>query len=352
MIGENMKNTLDEIQLGVTFGFRAKAGYFESEEAQKEADAIIEAGIEWVTLVPTVYHETWASTLQFIDFELTPGDFEIADMIDYFHSHGVKVQLRPMLEGLDGSGRMEVSIMYDFSDRMPGARKWAGNEWFASMKARSIHYAKLAERTGCELFCIDSELDHVIDYNDFWHDIIHSLRKVYSGPITSCHTIHVGCVNYEKLLEDKSHWFYDLDVLSISAYMSAASKGEASTDEMKETLCDFHNRMENIAKLYGKPLLLGEIGCRSCFGSAAAPWDWRVAEKSHYDGAEQANYLRAIIELFMNDPWWRGLCWWKWDEQVNRPQFNTDKTGNMSFSVKGKPALGLFKEYTQKLRSF
>lgn len=346
-----MVDALKDKQLSVTFGFRAPAGYFGSDEAKAEADLIAASGIKWVVLVPTVYQETAISTFQFRDFELTPSDIEVVEMIDYFHSLGIAVQLRPMLEGIDGCGRLEVRITYDYSGRIPGASHGTVGPWFKSMTARAVHYAKIAEKTGCELYCLDSELDHyVISFGEYWRKVVKEVKKVYSGPVTSCHTIHTDVVNFEKALSDKNHWFYDLDMLSISSYYPASDKLHANVEEMMHGLEPLRDRMDNIAKIYGKPILLGECGCCSCTGAAAVPAGWWHEEKK-YDPDEQANYLTAVIETFKDFDWWRGLCWWKWDQHVDRPELYNDPAGDKDTTLKGKPALALFDKYTKEFHN-
>lgn len=344
------KNAVNEKQISVTFGFRGKAGYFGSEKAKEEANIIAAAGIKWVVLVPTVFVEDCMSTRQFIDFECTPSDLEVVEMIEYFHKLGIKVQLRPMLEGHDGCGRTEVVMLPDLSHRMPGGRPSTREAWFRSMTARSRHYAAIAEKCGCEMYCLDSDLDRIVGFNDDWKKVVSEVRKVYSGPVTSCHTIHAAHVNFEKMLSDKNCWFYDLDMLSISSYYPAADKPHTTVAEMKEKFAPLAKRVDNIAAMYGKPILFGELGCTSSTGAAIRPWSWQ-REGAVYDGEEQANYLTAFFETFSGKLWWRGFCWWKWDENVDRPDMDSDPRGNKGFTLKGKPALELLREYTEMVRN-
>ena len=79
------------------------------------------------------------------------------------------------------------------------------------------------------------------------------------------------------------------------------------------------------------------------------PYFWNNGKK--YDGEEQANYLTAFFETFSGKPWWRGFCWWKWDENVDRPDMDSDPRGNKGFTLKGKPALELLREYTEMVRN-
>ena len=167
----------DGMQWGVTFGFYATNGYFGSVEAKAEIDAIARAGATWVTVVPTVWQDTCSSSFQYKDFALTPNDIEVMDAIDLIHAKGMKVQLRPMLECKDGIGRLGVWMIAD-RERMPGRATRERAKWFASMAARSAYYARIAERMKCEAFCLDSELDRMVEESDKWKDVVAAVRGV------------------------------------------------------------------------------------------------------------------------------------------------------------------------------
>lgn len=322
-----MKNSIfDSWHLGVTFGFRAKNGWFSTEEAKAEARAVKASGADWVVLVVTVYQEHTYSTKQFKDFVMTPSDLEVMEMIDYFHSLGIKVQLRPMLETLDGSGRLGVWFpMEDLNGkRIPGTRRTELSDWFCSMRERAVYYAKIAERTGAEAYCIDSELDRLVNYNDHWKKLVEEVRSVYSGPVTSCHTTHTGLIDFEAVLSDPDHWFYDLDFLSLSCYHSAKIL-DWTKEERKADFLPQRDRFRRMAALYKKPILFGE------FGSNLPP-------------EQQADYLGAFLEVFADEPWWYGLYWWKWDEQVDRP------FGDYWWPIKDRPAEKIYREWSKANR--
>lgn len=321
--------------LSVTFGFYARNGYYSSPSAFEEVDRMAEANVNWVTLIVTVMQEGFAATRQFRDFVNTPNDIEIAAIIDYIHKKGMKVQLRPMLECFDGKGRLGVTFPAD-SERIPGLHCNYASRWFTSMKQRSVYYAHIAELCGCEMFCLDSELDHIIGFHTEWKEIIAAVRAVYSGTVTSCHTIHTQVIDFERELKKKDHWFFDLDLLSISDYYSCADKPGLTAEEMTDNFSSEREKLARIAALYGKPILLGECGCTSSSGGAMHPSSW--GSTAAYDGNEQANYLEALLAAYKNEPWWQGMVWWKWDEQNDRPNFRNDPAGDKGFIVRGKPA--------------
>ncbi|MBQ2735701.1 MAG: hypothetical protein IJF33_07685, partial [Clostridia bacterium] len=173
------------------------------------------------------------------------------------------------------------------------------------------------------------------------------VREVYSGPVTSCHTIHTGVIDFEKELAKKDHWFYDLDALSISDYIKAGEVGGLSAEEMSNNMMGERDRLRRIAEMYGKPILFGEIGCSTVFSAARSPSSWVM--DTPYDEDEQAKYLEAVMLTFADEPWWYGMYWWKWEEHVARPWMVDPSMGDRGFTVRGKKAQAVMKKWYEKL---
>lgn len=300
-------------QTGMTWGFAVKPGFFASAEARKDVDDMCALGIRWIVLTPNVWQEQYCSTRQFADFEKSIPDFELMDIIDYIHSKGMCVQLRPMLECHDGTGRHGVIVGDDW-ERVAGKPRGYCRRWFDSMRARSVWYARLAERTKCEMYCLDSEFDKFILKSAQWKSVIAAVRQVYSGPITSSHTIHCNDFDWEKVVSDKNHWFYDLDVLSVSDYTGARPRGntnELSVAEMMTTLKPHRDLLRRIAAIYGKPLMFGECGCGPRRFQAMSPSGCDMSQPE--DPREQATYYEAFLRTFKDEPWCCGFYWWRWN---------------------------------------
>ncbi len=322
------------IQRGVNFGFYARNGYYSTEKARIEVDRMRECNVSHVCVISTVLAETFCSPRQYRDFKMTPADDELREIIDYIHEKGMAVQLRPMLECWDGTQRCHINFPGRDHEIMPGKPITYASRWFEGMIDRTLHYARLARRGGCEIFGIDSEIDHIVSYNDEWKRVVAAARSEYKGHVTSCHT---HAVNFIKELERKDHWFYDLDSLCSSFY-HAASDGTPGTTkaQMMQKLEPVREMYRTIASMYGKPFYFGEIGCCAVAGATKLPYFW--SNGGGYDGHEQARYLDVACEMFWNEPWWSGLYWWKWDEQNHRPQFHDDPAGDKGFTVWAKPA--------------
>ncbi len=321
----------------MTFGYYARNGYYGSPEARVEVDRMTELNIEWVCVVVIVLQDTFTSTRQYRDFEMTPADDELRDIIDCLHARGMKVQLRPMLECWDGTQRVHVTFPTD-QTIIPGKPIRYAGPWFESMTQRTLHYARLAQRAGCEAYGLDSELDRIVSFNDHWKQVVAAARSAFDGHLTSGHT---GRVDFLAELDNNDHWFYDLDSLGASFYHRAAEVPGATKQQMLERLAHWRDHYRAIAWKYGKPFYFAECGCCSTAGAAAHPSGWD--NPGGYDGQEQAHYLDAVLETFWNEPWWMGLYWWKWQEHNNRPWLRDDPRGDKGFALYGKPAAEVMK---------
>lgn len=324
---------------GMSFGFYARNGYFGSAEARLQVDKMKELNIEWVCLISTVLQETYAGGRQFRDFKVTPADDELRDIIDYIHEKGMKVQLRPMLECWDGTQRIHISFPEDRTI-IPGKPITHMSRWFESMTDRTLHYARLATRAGCEAYGLDSELDQVVVFNEQWKEVVKAARSVFTGHLTSSHT---RCANFLKQLERPDHWWFDLDSLGNSFYDPVADKPGATKEEMAQKLQTSLAHHRSIAEQYGKPYYFGECGCCSTAGATRKPYGWD--NPGGYDGEEQARFMEAVLETFWKEPWWMGMYWWKWEEQNDRPQFRDDPRGDKGFTIDGKPAAQVMKQW-------
>ncbi len=329
----------NEIHRGVTFGFCARNGYFETDAARQEVDRMAALNVKWVCLVSTVMMETCTTPRQFADFEATPSDYELLEIIDVIHDHGMKVHLRPMIECFDGNGRTQVWFPPD-RERIPGRFSTSMAQWFAGMRARTKHYAKIATKAGCEMYGLDSELDRFVNYNREWREVVETARSVYAGPVTSCHT-HM--VDFLGELKREDHWFRDLDVLGTSFYHASAKEHGTDVESRVAFLQPKVELYRQMATALGKPIMFGEMGCTSSHAGGTKPSGW--SGDGGYEPAEQADHLEAVLKCFWDEPWWAGFYWWKWDEQNDRAQFKTDPKGDKGFTVYGKPAAEVMKSW-------
>lgn len=335
-----MHTTPVSIHRGMTFGYYARNGYYASAPARNEVDRMASLNIDWVCLVAIVLQDTFASTRQYRDFKMTPADDELRGIIDYIHGKGMKVQLRPMLECWDGTQRIHICFPNE-GEIIPGKPINHWTRWFASMNERTLHYAALAQRTGCEAYGLDSELDRTVDQHQHWREVIAAARSVYQGHLTSGHTPHIDFLR--ELQQHPDHWFHQLDSVGTSFYHPVADAPGATLEQMRARLQDKLDYYRQVAAAYGKPFYFAECGCCSTAGATMKPYGWD--NPGGYDGDEQARYLDAVLTTFWDEPWWMGLYWWKWEEQNDRPWLRDDPRGDKGFPVWGKPAADVMKRW-------
>lgn len=209
---------------------------------------------------------------------------------------------------------------------------WAYLERSGPVRERD---AALAEAAGAELFCVGCELVGTMEQEAHWSAAVQAVRSVFGGTLTY-DTDHTA-------LHTPRRWFDELDLLSISYYVPAAEREGASVEEMRATLAPHAHSLALSAAELGLPIMFGEVGCRSRAGAAATPSDYRLPGR--FDGREQAAYLEAILTTFWDEPWWRGMYWWKWDERQSRPLYTTDPEGDLGFTLQGKPGEAVLRSW-------
>jgi hypothetical protein len=322
----------------MSFGYLAKRGYYESAEGLAQPGRMAQMGVTSVALMASVMQDSYSSTTLYQDFEFTPSDHELERIIDLFHQHGISVMLKPMVECHDSAWRGCISFP-DNNQQIEGRRTDYWDPWFASLGRSIAHYGRLAQRTGCESYCLGCELFVAEQpaHDHRWAPIVAEARSVYGGML--CYDAMPQTLE----LPEIPAWFRTLDAICVSYYLSAADRPGATVEEMAARLKPTVAPLRRIAEKVGVPVIFGETGCRSVEGGAIVPAEYRTSGR--YDADEQANYAEALCRLFWPEPWWGGLYWWKWDEQQDRPHFRQDPAGNTGWTVQGKPAEQVLKKW-------
>jgi hypothetical protein len=149
----------------------------------------------------------------------TPTDESVAHAIDVAHNLGMAVMLKPHLDLIKtGYWRGEI----DF----PNEEGW--EKWFKNYGDFIVHYAKIAEEKGVEIYCVGVELSNSTMFKpQLWEKyVIQEVRKVYTGPITYAANWNEEYLNIA---------FWDkLDYAGLDAYFPLTDKDKPSLDELRE----------------------------------------------------------------------------------------------------------------------
>lgn len=300
---------------GVTFAPFACRGCFQTKEAFESLDNLkARTGANFITLVPNGVQATAQSEEIFWDTEVTMADDELIAIIDYAHEIGLKVALKPTVNCTNGTWRAHINF---FDKDVHCEPKWS--VWFASYTAFQLHYAKIAQKTGCEMFLPGCEMVMSERREAEWRKLISDIRTVYTGLVS---------YNTDKYQEDNVSWWDCVDVISSSGYYPLE-------DWDKEL-----DRIEKVVNKYQKPFFFAECGCMSTTGSSKVPNNWCLQGEVNLE--EQAAWYKAMFEACKKRSFVQGFCLWDWSCK----QYSLCKaTTHSAYEIYGKPAEDVVKEY-------
>ena len=227
---------------------------------------------------------------------------------------------------------------------------WA--DWFANYQRLTKHYAALARKTGCEAYCMDSELNLTIYQDSHWRKTIEVARKEYKGHLTCVMSTVKSVLDTKDLFPD--FWTAELDSFGLSAYPQVENYPVdhiPTVQEMIGKMKIWNDQYIEFGRKYPKICYFGECGTAS-HRYASNMWEAKCRGLSNGYGEglprseeEQANYLQAVLDVYSREEWWKGLFWWKWDEHLNRPFYNDDPAGEKGLTIYGKKALEVYKSW-------
>lgn len=314
-------------QRGIAYtGYAATA--YEGSGPLLALDELVPTKASWISVLVTGYQETIHATS--IDFAGpgTPGDASLERIIAHARARGLKVMLKPHVDLTGDPDHYRGEIGPGFTDA-----DWAA--WFASYRPFILHYAALAERTGCELFCVGCELGTTAVHAPEWREIVAAVRAVYAGPL-------VYADNQVETSLDAVSWWDAVDYIGQDAYPTLTPVAEPSVDDLLAGWTVFRARLQQLSEKWDKPLILTEIGCRSVAGGAQNPWDWK--RQGAVDLAVQAAFYEAACRAVDGRSWLRGMYWWQWS-----PDPDDGGPADTGYTPHGKPAEDVLRAWYARL---
>lgn len=357
---------------GYSWGWTGWRGSYAAPEATESMQKLADTGTEWICIAFAPNMKSYDSP-EIVFGDANPNmitDDELRNTIDKARAAGMKPMLKPVVNSADDVWRAWIRFYrpvtaeeraagitgeFDPWGEEPRMRegevkdlaKW--DEWWDDYTNYIVHYAKIAEETEVPVLCLGCEMNSTEEFEDKWRNLIKKVREVYHGQITYD-------VNHGN--EDKVKWLDDLDFISISAYypipgpdgqiVETPAETTTSVDEIKAALEPVKKHLAEVSAKWGKPILFIESGVTAVRGCARTPWA-HVDERADWpnDDQEQANFYLANFEVFWDEPWFMGWCWWDWPARLY-PEASaaTDR----SFCVYGKEAEQVLREWYAKPR--
>lgn len=290
----------------------------------RSMDALEATNAEWVSILATGYQETIHSTSIDLSGPATPSDVSVEALIGYARSIGLQVMLKPHVDLSDDDLHYRGEIGPNFT-----AADWSA--WFASYRTFILHYASMAARTKCELFCVGCELGSTAFREADWRAIIAEIRSVYDGPL-------IYADNLVEWNPDAVKWWDALDYIGEDAYPTLSPKTDPSVADLLDGWEPFLAKLEALSKRWNKPLVLTEIGYRSIQGGAINPWDWQ--RQGPVDLEVQENAYEAAFQAISGKSWLGGIFWWQW-----MPDPDHGGPADTGYSPHGKPAEAVLRSW-------
>jgi len=279
---------LDAPVCGMTWGWTGVRGSWRTPAADRSMDAMVELGVNWVTLAYAAVQETAQSTdIPFTEAP-TVTDDEIRGAVAAARARGLMVCLKPVVNVADGTWRAYIGF---FDQDVPGEPTWS--DWFASYGDFVLHHARLAAELDVEMFCIGCEMVRADGQEAHWRALVARVRAVYGGLVT---------YNCDKYQEDRLTWWDAVDVISASGYYPTG------------TWPQHLDRIEAVVRREGKPFCFIEAGCPSREGSPHRPNDWTLAGAP--SERAQAEYLDEMLTACAGRPWVAGFMLWDWPAEL------------------------------------
>ncbi|MEO0572893.1 MAG: hypothetical protein AAF039_14390 [Bacteroidota bacterium] len=283
---------------------------------------LVKANVEWVAVTPFIYQEN--ETTSELRMERGIGEFSRRDStfikaIRELRAKGLYVHLKPHL-WLGNGWRSNLAH--------PNRKAW--NTWFAGYRKRMLHYAKMAQLTGVELFCLGTELRTSIkNQPEAWKVLIADIRNIYKGKLTYA-------ANWYDEYEHVTFW-NDLDYIGVQAYFPLTKSKNPNLEAIKKGWLPHMETLSHFSKTHQKPILFTEVGYRSEASATIKPWEWsgafEVLFKKKSDRTQLLAY-KALFEEVWHQDWFAGVYIWQWDTRSSR----SNATRNLDFSPRFKPA--------------
>jgi T5SS/PEP-CTERM-associated repeat protein len=255
------------------------------------------------------YQDTINSNTMYEDPGRSATMASVEHAIDYAHSLGMRVFLKPMLDVQDGTWRANI----DPTDK---------DTWFSNYTNYIGTFADMAEAKDVELFGIGCEMNRLEDplNTQRWTDLIANVRTHYDGPLTYAANWNEGGIGggYEIL-----PWWDQLDYIGIDAYFPVSELTNPSLGQMQaswESRADQLEAWRVDRGLTDKQVIFTEVGLSSYDGSNITPYS--SLQDSPNPGApadekEQADGYEALLSVMTQREWWDGGFWWNWESNPN-----------------------------------
>ncbi|PRX56415.1 glycoside hydrolase family 113 [Flagellimonas meridianipacifica] len=245
--------------------------------------------------------------------------------IEMLKKNGVKVMMKPQI--WIWRGEFTGDMM------MESEEDW--NTLESTYEDFILTFAKLAQETKSEIFCIGTELEEFVKYRpDYWSNLIKKIKKIYTGKLTYA-------ANWDEF--SRTPFWKELDFIGVDAYFPLSEERYPTMEELKSGWQPWKTKLVDLSNTTDKPILFTEFGYRSMDYTAKKPW---LVDRNQMDVnlQAQADATQAIFDEFWNEDWFAGGFIWKWFIHHDRSGGAEDNR----FTPQNKPAEKTIRDFFAK----
>jgi len=300
---------------GISIFFYAKnRNSFEENDFNETISRLKSIGINTVFLIPFYITPDVQSDSIDPDENLTIPDSQLCQAISIAKSQSMNVVLKPQLNCRSGKPRFSINpLNYQ--------------RWLTNYKVFITHYLSISQKYALRSFVIATELDSVVEKNEFIA-FCDSVRK--SAGVTIIYSSSFNHFISTKL------WPH-IDIMGINAYFNFDNSIPPSPAALHESWNYWLNLLSQYSEIKGKPVMITEVGYMSRGNAAKNPGDF----SGNYtpDMNVQNECYEALLSQACNFDKIKGIIFWQWE---------LGKIGgitNSDYTPRGKPAEQTIKKY-------
>jgi len=317
---------LKPVKVGQLRGFSLQLQTSSSKRPYEQfVSEIAATGANTVNLVVSAYQENCESTSIFIDGRRSPPDNRIKSLIAHAHDEGLQVVLMPivLLENpRAGEWRGKIN-----------PRRW--DDWWEDYDAYVLHYARVAQAGGADVFVVGSELVSTEkDHATRWRGLIRRVRGIYKGHLSYS-------ANWDHYRPVK--WWDAVDIIGMTTYYDLTGGKPPTVERLMAAWRPLRKEILDWQRTIGRPILFTEVGWPNQVTCAEYPWDY-TRSPGKPDPSAQANCFEAFFRTWIEEEAVAGFLVWEWR---NHPTQAIGPKADTGYSPCGKPALEVIKRHYQ-----
>ncbi|RMA66459.1 glycoside hydrolase family 113 [Ulvibacter antarcticus] len=249
----------------------------------------------------------------------------VKQYVDLLHHNKIKVMLKPQIWVSKGE--------YTGNVKMENEEAWTLLE--KTYSSFILDFAKLAEESQVDMFCIGTELEKFIEHRpEYWEQLIKNIRAVYKGKLTYA-------ANWDEY--KRVPFWKSLDYVGIDAYFPVSESKTPSLEECKIGWMRWKEELKAFSEKEQRQILFAEYGYRSVDYAGKEPWK-SDRSMTTVNLEAQVNTTQALYEEVWSESWFAGGFLWKWFIDHNK----VGGIENSQFTPQNKPAENMIRQFYQK----